>query len=84
MKGTINMALFKFYSGSTYETNICGLALKDEIKLCKRLAKVTDRYRRNDCTYGELDQARADLINHLIFMRDLENDLIRAENRGGN
>ena len=75
------MALFKFYSGSTSETNIYGLALKDEIKLCKQLAKVTDRYRHNDCTYGELDQARADLINHLIFMRDLEGDLIRAENR---
>ena len=75
------MTLFKFYSGNTSETNIYGLALKDEIKLCKRLAKVTDRYRRNDCTYGELDQARADLINHLIFMRDLEGDLMRAENR---
>ena len=75
------MALFKFYSGSTSETNIYGLALKDEIKLCKKLAKVTDQYRRNDCTYGELDQARADLINHLIFMRDLEGDLISAENR---
>ena len=75
------MALFKFYSGSTSETNIYGLALKDEIKLCKRLAKVTDQYRHNNCTYGELDQARADLINHLIFMRDLEGDLINAENR---
>ena len=75
------MALFKFYSGSTSETNIYGLALKDEIKLCKKLAKVTDQYRHNNCTYGELDQARADLINHLIFMRDLECDLISAENR---
>lgn len=78
------MALFKFYSGNTSETSIYEIALRDEIKMCKKLAKVTDRYRRNDCTYGELDQARADLINHLIFMRDLEGDLIRAENRGGN
>ena len=75
------MALFKFYSGDTSETNIYEIALRDETKLCKRLAKVTDHYRRNGCTYGELDQARADLINHLIFMRDLEGDLISAENR---
>lgn len=78
------MALFKFYSGSTYETNLYEIALRDEAKICRRLAKVIDRYRRNDCTYGELDQTRADLINHLIFMRDLEGDLERAENRGGN
>ena len=75
------MALFKFYSGNTSEASIYEIALRDEIKLCKQLAKVTDQYIRNNCTYGELDKARADLINHLIFMRDLEGDLINAENR---
>lgn len=76
--------MFRMFSGNTLETNIYEIALRDEAKLCRKLEKTVDLYRRNHCPYGDLDQARADLINHLIFMRDLEGDLIRAENRGGN
>lgn len=48
-------------------------ALKDEVKLCKKLAEVTCRYAKNKATYGQLDQARSDLINHMIFVNQLEN-----------
>lgn len=54
-------------------------ALKDEVKLCKKLAETTYLYAKNKKTYGELDQARADLINHLIFMRELENCETKGE-----
>lgn len=73
--------MFRMFSGNTPETNIYEIALKDEAKLCRKLADVTNRYRRNNCTYGELDQARADLINHLIFMRELEGSLLDQQNR---
>ena len=48
-------------------------ALKDEVKLCKKLAETTYLYAKNKATYGQLDQARADLINHMIFVNQLEN-----------
>ena len=49
-------------------------ALKDEVKLCKKLAETTYRYAKDKCTYGELDQARSDLINHMIFVNQLESE----------
>lgn len=48
-------------------------ALKDEVKLCKKLAETTYLYAKNKATYGQLDQARSDLINHMIFINQLEN-----------
>ena len=48
-------------------------ALKDEVKLCKKLAETTYLYAKNKATYGQLDQARSDLINHMIFVNQLEN-----------
>lgn len=65
--------MFRMFSGNTPETNIYEIALKDEAKLCRKLEKTVDLYRRNHCPYGDLDRARADLIDHLIFMRELEN-----------
>ena len=53
--------------------NLYEQALKDEVKLCKKLAETTYLYAKNKATYGQLDQARADLINHMIFVNQLEN-----------
>lgn len=53
--------------------NVYEQALKDEVKLCKKLAETTYLYAKNKKTYGDLDQARADLINHMIFINQIEN-----------
>ena len=67
------MIFFKMHSGKTPETNLYEIALKDEVKLAKELAITTEKYRRNKCTFGDLDEARSNLINHLVFMTELEN-----------